>query len=118
MRYQSDSEFNTLVKCFAALAFIPPSDVVDAFEELIDNDDLPQDLVSYFEAHYIGGVRGRGPHRRRVAPTFPVGLWNVFEQTVNNLPNTNNSVEGFHNALQSSVTNTHPNIWKLISLTF
>ena len=68
----------------AALAFVPLSDVVDAFEELIDNDDLPQDIVSYFETHHIGGVRGRGRYRRRVAPTFPMVLWNVFERTVNN----------------------------------
>ncbi|XP_068208538.1 uncharacterized protein [Palaemon carinicauda] len=55
VRYQSDSEFNTLVKCFTTLAFVPSSDVIRAFEELVDNDDLPQDLVSYFETYYIGG---------------------------------------------------------------
>ena len=31
------------------------------------------------------------------------------------LANTNNGV-GFHNALQASVTNTHPNLWKLINV--
>ena len=29
-------------------------------------------------------------------------------------PRTNNSVEAFHNALQSSITNAHPTIWKLV----
>lgn len=74
---------------------VPPSEVIGAFEELVDNDDLPQGLISYFETHYIGGVRGRDPRRRRVAPTFVVDImWNGFEGTLNNLPNTNNSVEG------------------------
>ena len=36
-------------------------------------------------------------------------MWNVYERTLNDLPNTNNSIEEFHNALQNSVTNTHPN---------
>ena len=32
------------------------------------------------------------------------------------MPSTNNSVEGFHNTIQSSVTNLRPRIWKLIPL--
>ena len=51
----------------------------DGFIELSDDVDLPQELVSYFETHYIGGERGRGERRRRVEPTFPIELWNVFE---------------------------------------
>ena len=31
------------------------------------------------------------------------------------MPRINNSVNGFHNARQSSVTNKHPSNWKLIS---
>lgn len=99
-------------------AFIPPSDIIDAFIELVDGDDLPQELVAYFETHYIGGERegGRGPRRRRVPPTFPVELWNVYQGTLDQPANTNNGVEGFHNALPASVTNTHPNLWKLVNV--
>ena len=75
-----------------------------------------KNLFAYFETHYIGGERGRGSRRRRVPPTFSIDLWNVYERTLNQLPNTNNGVEGFHNALQASVTNTHPNFWKLINI--
>ena len=116
VRYQSDCAFNTKVKCLMALAFIPLSDIIDAFIELVDDDDLPQELVAYFEMHYIGGERGRGSRRRRVSPTFPIELWNVYQRTLDQLANTNNGVEGFHNALQASVTNTHPNLWKLINV--
>ena len=31
------------------------------------------------------------------------------------MPHTNNYIEGFHNALKTSVTNVHPNIWTLIT---
>ena len=37
------------------LAFLPVSDIIDGFMELTDDDDLPEELVSYFETHYIGG---------------------------------------------------------------
>ena len=35
------------------------------------------------------------------------------DRVLNSLPRSNNSVEGFHNALRSSVTSMHPHIWKL-----
>ena len=59
-RYQTDAEFNNKIKCFTALPFLPVQDVIEGFLELTDDDDLPQELVSYFETHYIGGERGRG----------------------------------------------------------
>ena len=34
------------------LAFLPVSDVIDSFVELTDND-LPQELISYFKTYYI-----------------------------------------------------------------
>ena len=34
------------------LAFLPVSNVIDSFVELTDND-LPQELVSYFKTYYI-----------------------------------------------------------------
>ena len=39
---------------------------------------------------------------------------NLHEPAINYLPRTNNPIEGFHNAIHSSVTSTHPNIWTLI----
>ena len=39
----------------------------------------------------------------------------MYERTLNQLANTSNGV-GFPNALQASVTNTHPNLWKLINV--
>lgn len=49
-------------------------------------------------------------------PTFPIEHWNVYQWVCGNMPRTNNRVEGFHNAIQNSVTNMDPSIWKWISL--
>ncbi|XP_029650233.1 uncharacterized protein LOC115223666 [Octopus sinensis] len=113
-RYQTDAEFNNKIKCFTALAFLPVSDVIDGFLEMTDDDNLPQEFVSYFETHYIGRERGQGK-RRRMKSTFPIELWNVFERTQNNMMRTSNSVEGFNSVMQSSITNMHPNLWKHIT---
>ena len=46
--------------------------------------------------------------------TFPTGLWNASQWTCdNNIPRKTNSVEGFHNTVQSSVINRLPSIWKI-----
>ena len=102
------------MKSFCALAFLKTDEVISAFEQLADNDNVPSAFISYFECTYIGIVRGRGGRQRRDLPMFPIALWNVRSRLENNLPKSNNSVEGFHNALRSSITSTHPNIWKLM----
>jgi len=55
---------NTKVKCLSALAFVPVADVISVFELLSDDDEFPQELISYFELNYIGCERGRGVNRR------------------------------------------------------
>ena len=113
-QYHSDNMFSLKVRCLPALAFLPPTDVVQCFELLAEDDDLPSKLISYFEDSYVGPCRGRGARRRRLQPLFPVDMWNLHERAKNYLPPTNNPIEGFHNAIHSSVTSTHPNIWTLI----
>jgi hypothetical protein len=86
-------------------------------EDLIEsdeNDDLPQEFIDYFTNNYVGPQRGRGANRRRLAPKFAIHEWNVLGRLKEGSPRTNNNLEGFHNALNSSITQTHPNIWTLI----
>ena len=56
----------------------------------------------------------RGHNQRRLTPSFPVEMWNVHERTEQDMPRTNNSVEGFHHAFNKSVTSHHPTLWRLI----
>lgn len=114
-KYNNEEIFSLKCRCLSALSFLPVSDVIDGFEQLIDDDDLPQELVAYFEVNYIGCLRGRGQNIRRLIPNFPIEIWNSYERFNNNMPRTNNSIEAYHNALQSSLSCSHPNIWMLIS---
>ena len=60
-------------------------------------------------------MRGRGVRQRRTPPLFPIDSWNVHLRTDSEMPRTNNHLEGYHNALQSSLSCIHPNIWKFIN---
>ena len=95
------------------LAFLLVIDVIDSFIEWTGDGDLPQELVSYFETHHIGGERVWGPERHRVKARFRVGLRSIHQQTCDTMARTNNRVEA---SVQNSETNTHPSVWKRISL--
>ena len=63
-RYQTDKDFATRCRMVPALAFLPPDEVIEAFEELVKFDKehpsipnlLPHEYVTYFEKNYIGKV--------------------------------------------------------------
>ena len=44
---------------------------------------------------------------------FPIELWNAYDQTIMNLPRSNNSIEGWHNAFAKRVAIVHPSVTKL-----
>ena len=67
-------------------------------------------LLTYTET--IGVMRER---TRRENPLYPVSFWNVKKRVDEDLPRTNNAVEGFHSVLRSSITCKHPNIRKFIA---
>ena len=81
--YQEESEDDS------SPCFCPTT--IAAFEELCD--ELPaesQPVVDYFEDTYVG----RPQHRGRRPPIFGNDLWNMFDRAQDELPRTNNSVEG------------------------
>jgi hypothetical protein len=49
----------------------------------------------------------------RKKPKFPIELWNVHDRVSSNLPRSNNSIEGWHNAFARRVSIVHPTINKL-----
>ena len=44
---------------------------------------------------------------------FPIELWNIHDRVSANLPRSNNSIEGWHNAFAKRVSIAHPTINKL-----
>ena len=78
-KYQIDMGFRTRVKCLAALAFIPVSDLVAVYEALSTTflaDEIP--ILHYFESTWIGMGVGAGGLRRD--PAFPHQMWNVLNR--------------------------------------
>ena len=109
--YRDDENVRMFGKMLLALSFVPPDDVAECSDEL--NDNRPDELApvyDYWEDNYIGRLR----RHRRSAPTFPIALWNMRSRVTDGLTRTNDSVEGWHHAFQSSVACHHPNIYKLI----
>jgi hypothetical protein len=112
-----EPDFALHIRQLMALAFIPPDDVIAAFEELVDSEffqqnaqDL-QELMNYFEDTWIGRPARRGG---RSNPLFAIEIWNVHNSALQDLPKTNNSVEGWHRAFSQLLGASHPTIWRFI----
>ena len=76
-------------------------------------EQLAGNVIDYFEDACIGRLRPGG-HRR--APLFDLALWNMYDQTIGDLPRTNNAVEGWNRRFQANVGARHPNFWKSIDI--
>ena len=80
------------------------------------SEDFPlnaQEVIDFFEDTYIGRLH---PDGHRQVPLFQLSLWNVYSQTLNDLPRTNNAVEGWHHSFQVNVEAYYPNFWKFIDI--
>ena len=111
--YVNDADFALECRKSAALVFVPEAEVVRVFEELVDSlPEALQPITDYLEDTYIGRL-GR---RQRRQPRFAITLWNMYERTVQELPRTNNAIEGYHQHLQSAVLCHQPNIWRFLEV--
>ena len=69
-----------------------------------------QAVLDYFETNYIGELR-RG---RRLEPRYPHTLWNMNLRVHENLPRTNNNLEGWYNRFSNSLGHRHTHVCKFI----
>ncbi|CAF1484248.1 unnamed protein product [Adineta steineri] len=80
------------MKNLTALAFVPPNNVIEEFARIKENaSDILDDLILYFEDNFIGRIMTRN---RRKNPGYNVNMWNCFERINEDLPRTNNAIEG------------------------
>ncbi|CAF1136196.1 unnamed protein product [Adineta steineri] len=111
-KYTTNDKFRMNVKKLLALAFVPVSDVVKGYALIVDDfDDEDNPLLDYFERVWVGKKKGRGIQRYQ--PKFSLQLWNMYERVIQDLPRSNNSIEGWHHAFNSRVSIKHPSIVKL-----
>jgi hypothetical protein len=116
--YEDDDDIALYMRMISALAFVDPIDVPKAFYDLeaeIRNDSGQHNgidtLLDYFEDTYIGRQRRGHP---RAHPRFPIEMWNMFNRTREELPRTNNHVEGWHRRFCGNCDGSHPTLWKLL----
>ena len=109
--YRDDQDIRRQCKWLLALAFVPPSDVVATFVDCKARVRTElSDLYDYWESTYIGAPR-RG---RRQVPLYKIDNWNQTIRLADDLPRTNNAVEGWHHAFQSMIGSHHPQIFTFI----
>ena len=109
--YMNDDIFRANIHMIPALSFVPVQDTVAAFDRLSQHcGNAEQAILNYFENTYVGEVRGG----QRLPPIFPHVLWNVNSRVQNNLPRTNNHLEGWHTRFSNMFNYDHPSIWEFI----
>ena len=110
--YVNDANSRLYCKLLAALAFLPPDEITQAFEELLDTlEDLQmeqemEELYCYFEDTYIERPQRTGG--RRKPSLFAPMIWSVEQRTTDSLPRTTNKLEGWHQAIQTLYDSAHP----------
>jgi len=66
-----------------ALAFVPPENVVQSFEELSEElervEPTLQPILDWLETYYIGILRREGVRR---VPAFPIPTWNLYNRVL------------------------------------
>ena len=101
IEYETNKVFAHAVRRFAALAFLPATEIVEGFlditmclddceENQCENGcvakEVPESFCQYFEANYIGILQGRGKNQKRRTPRFPPSFWSVHDRLRANLP--------------------------------
>jgi len=116
--YEGDDEIRGFVRCLTALSHVPETDVIDAYEALIETmpmNEMVNDVATYFEHTYIRGRRLRGRGDNYAPAIFPIRLWNQFGSVGDGVARTTNSVEGWHHSLQSLFLCQHPTLWTFLT---
>ncbi|CAF2528246.1 unnamed protein product [Rotaria sp. Silwood2] len=111
-QYEDGIDFARGIHKIAALAFIHPDEVTDAFTQLsIHLGDTFQSMLDYFEDNYIGRIRANGSRSR---PLFNAEFWNAHERTKNLQMRTDNSAEAWNRRIKCVFQCSHPTLWKFI----
>ena len=107
----TDSKFTQSISHLSALGYVPADIVGEMFDSLPALNVIPHEAKSglnYFEDTWVGIV-GRDSRR---SPTFPMDLWNCFDSVLQDLPHTNNAIEGWHHAFEGFRYDHHENLWR------
>ena len=117
-RYKADDIFAQRVRRVLGLAFVPADQVLDYMDLIVAAEVLEPgqelvDFLKYFRATYVGQHHMTRAQRDTFVPAqFVPTTWNLYHRVKNDLPRTNNSLEGFHSAFAKNLP-AHPELYKL-----
>ena len=108
VKYLEDPAFALRVRRLLALAFVPPNEIhqymaLTLADEVSKGDGLLQ-FVKYFQDTYVGQ---RVNDEIIIPGLFPHQQWNMYHRVKDNLPRTNNSLEGWQNVFAKTL-HSHP----------
>ena len=112
--YNTNEDLALRIRYLPALAFVPPLDVHDYFDSVVEQLPMPaaQGLILYFERTYIGRRLPGGFYQE---PIFPIEMWNHHHEVPQGIPRTTNAVEAWHRSYNATIGCCHPNIWRFIN---
>ena len=129
--FNSNEQFQVGLDLVYVLCYVPPQDVVHAYETIVvpyfeehfpapdadaaeDVEDWSQEVasfLSYLERTYIGKLNRNSI---RSSPYFSISMWNLYDRLMADKPCTNNSVESW-NARWTSTLGTNHNVFRVIT---
>lgn len=111
----SNVNFVRYIRSFFALAFLPEIAVKQAFSILKESFSVPAHLTADFNSFcdymtrtYIGNIF--------VHPMYAIAFWNVHDRVVEDLPRTNNAVEGWNHKLNHVAGCHHPSFLRFLDI--
>ena len=105
--YKTDSNVRLFTKSLAALCFVGIDYVADGFDALRNHDDFPVALIpiyNYFFETYIN----------EETRLFTVEMWHCRFLVENDIPKTNNAIEGWHSIFKRSFGSCHSSLFNLV----
>ena len=94
--YINNKEIRFHYKLLKALCFVPPADVIPAFNLISETAPISFiPMLTHVEKYYIGKPKKNCPGIRTV-PLYPIKFWNCYQRVLNDEARTNNSLEAWH----------------------
>ena len=127
--FNSNENFQVGLDLIYVLCYVPPQDVVHAFDTVIspyfekhfeahdvDDDESVEDsqAVASFLCYYERTYKGKPTRTGRSNPYFAISMWNLYDCIIAEKLCTNNGVESW-NARWTSTLGTNHNIFRVIS---
>jgi hypothetical protein len=112
--YKQNFKFQSKFKLILALAFVPNHKVTFEYEKLLDyflNTTTEESLINcllWFEKNYI-----KNQNYKKSNSNTEYFIWSVYDNIINDLPKTSNSLEGWHRALNSRISHKNPSLCEL-----